>query len=364
MLSLAAAVLLILTALIPGILASLVFAFYMLFCSLCYAIQGYADMQSESRNPLNWVFAALYLILCLYLVAERHDDSRILQIVIGWYLIFQGLQLLAVHSFARRQRSWGYRLVNHMTALPVSFVTFLPFLVLELLQRRQKKTGSLGYDSRKSAQKTDLTVYIHTGTEGAHIVGHMTFAFDGLMYSYGNYAKKEEQLHGVLGKAIFFTAPPEIYINNSCIYEGSTLYGFGLVLDDQQKQNLKKMLQEMTLGMDPWQCPLQQDPEGWKHPEKYMTDYSCRLFWRTGAKFHQFRHGRWKTYWVMGTNCSLFAENVLTAAGCRIPRKQGIVSPGEYFQYFEELFADPGSQVISRSVFTAEVPASLYPTWA
>ena len=163
---------------------------------------------------------------------------------------------------------------------------------------------------------------------------------------------------------MFFTVAPEVYINNSCIYEGSTLYGFGLKLTGEQAENLHQTLEELTAGMALWKCPLQQDSDGWQKPEEYMKDYASRLFWRTGCKFRQFTHGPWQTYWVMGTNCSLFAETVLTAAGCDIPRKKGIVSPGEYFQYFQELFADPDSQVISRTWHTADVPETLFRTWA
>lgn len=109
-------------------------------------------------------------------------------------------------------------------------------------------------------------VYIHTGTEGVHAVGHMTFCFEGLMYSYGNYAKKEEKLAGTLGPAVFFTVLPEVYINNSCIYEGTTLYGFGLILTDRQKDTLRNTLGDMMNSMVRWACPLQQDPQGWQHP--------------------------------------------------------------------------------------------------
>lgn len=356
--------LLLLVAFMPGVLASVAFGIYMLFCAICYFLQAYADGMSNWKDPSSLLFGCAYLALALFLFLARHHDSRMLQVVVGWYLVFQGLELLLVHSVSRHRRSLGYRVLNHMTSLPVAFVTFLPFMVLETMEKRIRTSGSISYDRKKTDAEPDLMVYIHTGTEGVHAVGHMTFCFEGLMYSYGNYAKKEEKLAGTLGPAVFFTVLPEVYINNSCIYEGTTLYGFGLILTDRQKDTLRNTLGDMMNSMVRWACPLQQDPQGWQHPEQWFTDYASRLFWRTGCKFWQFTRGQWKTYWVMGTNCSLFAETILTAAGCRIPRKKGIVSPGEYFQYFQELFADPDSQVISRQWHTASVPATLYRTWA
>ncbi len=360
----AAAALLVLVASMPGVLASVAFGIYMLFCAVSYFLQAYADGLSNWKNPSNLIFGFGYLVLALILFLARHNDSRLLQIVIGWYLVFQGLELLVIHVTARHHRPLGVSVMNHMTSLPVAFVTFLPFMVLELMEKHVKTDGSISYNRQKSEEAPDLIVYIHTGKEGVHAVGHMTFCFEGLMYSYGNYAKREEKLAGTLGKAVFFTVAPEVYINNSCIYEGSTLYGFGLKLTGEQAENLRQTLEELTAGMALWKCPLQQDSDGWQKPEEYMKDYASRLFWRTGCKFRQFTHGPWQTYWVMGTNCSLFAESVLTAAGCDIPRKKGIVSPGEYFQYFQELFADPDSQVISRTWHTADVPETLFRTWA
>lgn len=360
----AALLLMLLVAVMPGVLASLAFGFYMLFCAGCYFLQAYADGLSNWKNPWNLLLACGYLVLAFFLFMARHDDSRILQIAIGWYLVFQGLELLLVHGAGRHHRSLGVQVMNHMTSLPVAFVTFLPFMILETMEKRVKTGCEVDYNRNKTEEKPDLVVYIHTGTEGVHTVGHMTFCFEGLMYSYGNYARKKEKIGGTLGPAVFFTVDPEIYINNSCIYEGSTLYAFGLKLTEEQKNRLRTLLQEMTDSMVRWECPLQEAADGWKNPASFLKDYASRLFWRTGCKFYQFTQGPWRTYWVMGTNCSLFAETVLTAAGCEIPRKKGIVSPGEYFQYFEELFADPESQVICRQWHTADVPSTLFATWA
>ncbi|WP_300963584.1 DUF308 domain-containing protein, partial [Faecalibaculum rodentium] len=79
----AAAALLVLVASMPGVLASVAFGIYMLFCAVSYFLQAYADGLSNWKNPSNLLFGFGYLVLALILFLARHDDSRLLQIVIG-----------------------------------------------------------------------------------------------------------------------------------------------------------------------------------------------------------------------------------------------------------------------------------------
>ena len=345
----------------PKMFISLAFSLYMLFCAACYFIQWLANRQTGCATGENLISGCFYLVLWLLVLTGKDRSAYVLQLAIGCYFIYQGLQLLLIHGVSVKGRSWGSRLLDHWTSLPMAFVSFLPFLVVERMDHKLKDDGA-EFDQCKSDGKPDLTVYIHTGTTGVHAVGHMTFCFEGLMYSYGNYAKQDEKLHGTLGPAVFFTVPPEIYINNSCIYEGTTLYGYGIRLTEKQKDDLRKLLDDLLADTHGWSCPLARDVSA---PfSKYQNDYSSRLWWRTGAKFRKFNSGPWKTYWVMGSNCSLFAESVLNKAGIAIAKKKGIVSPGEYFEFFEELFADPNSAVICRQWHTARMPETLYSTWA
>lgn len=348
---------------IPRFFVSFIFSFYMLFCGICYGIQWQVDKKTGCKHSDALIACIAYLCLWLFILLCRKQSDKVLQSAMGIYLIFQGLQLFWIHTRSVQNKSWGSRLMSHWTSLPVGIVSFLPFVVVELMDKQITPKGGPDFNQCKNERKPDLFVYIHTGTTGVHVVGHMTFCFDGLMYSYGNYAKKQEKLHGTLGNAVFFTAPPEIYINNSCIYEGTTLYGYGIALTPDQKEKLRANLKNIMKDTVPWQCPVQKDLTG---PfNKYEKDYASRLYWRTGAKFLQFtKDSRWKIYWVLGTNCSLFAETVLASASCDIVQKKGIVSPGEYFEYLEEQFANPASPVVCRQWHTAKLPCTLYKTWA
>ena len=86
-----------------------------------------------------------------------------------------------------------------------------------------------------------------------------------------------------------------------------------------------------------WQSPyeqaLQADPD--TSFSAYENDYASRLWYRTGSQFYKFKSGEWKTYWILGTNCSLFAADLLNRIDPAIHGSKGIVTPGE-FGIFEE----------------------------
>ncbi len=114
-------------------------------------------------------------------------------------------------------------------------------------------------------------------------------------------------------------------------------------------------------GTIEWEAPyekaLKKDPA---IPfSQYETDYASRLWYRTRCRFYKFRSGQWKTYWILGTNCSLFAADILNQVDPAIHGSKGIVTPGEFYEYFEEAYADPKSNVVFKSWHSLSEPDTL-----
>lgn len=345
------------------VLIGLVFSLYIFVNFLVEGIQVVLDY-SEKSSDLNehLLMTLAYLVLFIVSVSLRRYDIRLIMYYFGVYLLIQAFQCFAELYVIHHPHSSRTYSFNHWVALPVYIVFLLPFWILSSMNRRLMKQDKLSYDERKNEEPVNLRVFIHSGLSGDHRVGHMTFSYKGMMYSYGNYDKAEEKLFRTIGPGIFFRVPADIYVNNCCIYEGSTLFEFGLHLNPEQEEKLVSMLQEIMDTTYRWYCPIEQADMGWLHFKEYESDYASRLHYRTGAKFRKFSCGQYKTYWVMGDNCSLFAENILSALDHQIVHKSGIVTPGEYFEYFQEAYADPKSNVVFRSWHSASVPSTLYPT--
>lgn len=341
------------------------FAFYMLFNMLCEAIQFALDLRDHSnRFWAHGLMALLYLALAVTgFVLKRHDVSFLMR-MFGCYLLIQAIQIFVqLYSFDHPRSSRSYTFAR-WTALPVYFVSVLPSIILRYMLLQKMKGKDAHYEERKSDDEVNLRVFIHTGLKSEHIFGHMTFSYKGIMFSYGNYDKKEEKFFRSIGPGIFFTVPANIYINNSCIYEGSTLFEYGLHIDREQEERLVNVITDVFRHTYRWYSPIEQDPQGIDNFADYEDDYASKLSFRTGAKFRKFYSSQWKTYWVLGDNCSLFAADLLSQIDPNIVHKTGLVTPGEYFEFFEELFADPKSNVVYRSWHSAEVPSTLFATLA
>lgn len=342
---------------------STLFGWYMIGTGLILCVEGLMDLKEKSRT--GWSFLLLGLaafIMGIVLNVAAKDDPRLIQIVIGLYLIYQGLQLLIeLYAFARHSgsRSWSFR---YWSSLPVYIVAAGPSLLLRLAEKKKMDISSFPFDQHKNDEPVNLRVFVHTGLSGDHQFGHMTFSYQGIMYSYGNYDTAEEKLFRTFGPGILFTVPCEIYVNNSCVYEDSTLFEFGIHLDRKQEDQLRQILKHISNETYRWYAPISRLPLSETSFQAQEKDYASRLYWRTGSKYYKFRRGIWKTYWVFGSNCSLFASRILHELDRNYVLPRGINTPGEYFEFFSEAFQDPASNVVYRSWHTAQIPETLYPS--
>ena len=294
---------------------------------------------------------------------QRSQDLDLIQYFVGFYLVMQGCQMILELFFFSKPQTSRFYSFRFWSALPVAIVSILPSIVLEKMLSFKANKHPIDFNEIKNDQKVNLRVFIHTGLSGDHRFGHMTLAHNGTMYSYGNYDKAEEKLFRTLGPGIFFSVNADEYINNCCIYEESTLFEYGLHLSPEQEEKLCKILQHVFASSYPWDCPLEVDLK--KDPslkvEPYLEDYSNRLWYRTHCHYRKFYGGEWQTYWILGIPCSLFATRILHSIDPAIHKSHGIVTPGEFWEYFEEAFQDPASNVIHKTWHSANEPSTLYP---
>lgn len=341
----------------------LIFALYLFGTSLILLVEGLMDLKEKSRS--GWSFIALAIVYALLgggALYLYHHDPTLAGRFAGVYLMVQALQMMVelfVFRHHKGSRSWSFR---YWSSLPVYLVAIAPSLILRVFERRPKNAALFDSRTPKNDETVNLRVFVHSGLHGDQQFGHMTFAYKGIMFSYGNYDKSSEKLFRTFGPGILFTVPADIYVNNCCVYEKSELFEYGLHLSEAQEEKLVSLLHQIFASAYRWYCPLFEQMPDPARFEKFEDDYSCRLAWRTGAKFYKFHTGVWKTYWVFGRNCSLFASELLHQIDDQIHIPRGINTPGEYFEYFSEAYQDPDSNVITQSWHSAAHPETLYPT--
>lgn len=341
----------------------ILFAIYMLAYSGVFWMQFWLDRKDHSpmAKQDGWT-AAGFMAFSIVLFALRKHNLDWLQYFLGVYFLLQALQIFAEKLLFRSVPSSRYYNFKNWISLPVFFIAIFPSWILRWMLHEKMKGHEIDFDQRKNDEEVNFNVWIHSGLKGVHQFGHMTLSWQGEMFSYGNYDNAEKFFFTLVGPGVFFTAPEKIYVNNSCVIEGSTIFQYGLHLSPEQIHAFEAYINNILNETYPWYSPIQEEirQTGTADFEKYESDYACRLWYRTGCAFRKFYTGQWKYYWNMGTNCSLFAADILHKIQPDIKKSRGIITPGEFFLYFEEAFQDPSSNVITKAWHTPDYPETLF----
>lgn len=275
-------------------------------------------------------------------------------IVIGVYCMLLGVTCLrdfvreilppaAKVSLKRRLR----------VGLPVLFAAFIPYRMLSRFNRylasqppaqRQPET----FAQVKSGQAANLEVLFHVMPKGSGAIGHLDLCLDGRVISYGNYDDASTTLFGGMGDGVLLFADKGPYLNY-CIHKaGKTIFSFGLALAPAQKQRVERQIRDMAQGLLPWLPPIRRG-EG----TPPFLDTASRLYRDTRAEFYKFRSGKFKSYFVLSTNCCLLADSIIGPSGVDLLKISGIIAPGTYYDYLEGEFRQPHGMVVSRQVYAA-----------
>lgn len=233
--------------------------------------------------------------------------------------------------------------------LPIFLVALLPYNSLQKINRylQDNEEDSLQQEPIDLNEKPDMEVLIHVTNDGFGVLGHVDLCIDGQVISYGNYDHDSWRLHEMVGDGILFTTSKEKYIPFCIAHSKKTLFCYGLKLNEQQKESVYNKLKEIEERLIPWNPPVAYDQE---HSEKYQ-DYASLLLTKTQAKLYKFKYSRFKTYFVLSTNCVLLADSVLGKAGTDLLNINGLITPGTYYDYFEREYKKNDRFVISKKVY-------------
>jgi hypothetical protein len=93
------------------------------------------------------------------------------------------------------------------------------------------------------------------------------------------------------------------------------------------------------------------------YDNKGYNDYASRLYNATKAKFYKFRKGKFKTYFVLNTNCVQLADELLGTSGIDLLSINGLITPGTYYDYFNREFRRKNSIVVSKEIYLNKTKA-------
>ncbi len=275
----------------------------------------------------NFRITITYIIFGIYFVVQA---------ALLYYTLFTSLQPARAQQVKKKVR----------VALPVFFASLLPYKVLgEINDALGNKEESMEIIDRKSDLPVGVEVLVHMSEKGFARTGHIDIIYNDMVLSYGSYDYSTVQFNSAIGDGVIFVAPKAEYIPFVKVRSNKTLIGFGIYLSDKEKENLEVKIKETLANTIKWEPISQRDPSSDAH------DYASDLYRATKACFYKVKEGKYKTYFVLNTNCVALADSLLGASGIDLISMSGIITPGSYLDYLEANYEINGTAIVTRTIY-------------
>lgn len=339
---------------IPLYFAAIFVGIYQLFTALINFITFYLYRKDGVQPRIRYLIDGIWLSLLGSASLFVSGTQLVVQtIVIGGYLILYGLTNLR-DGFLFEEAIEQQSLKRHVRlTLPLFLAALVPRMTLEninnYLADNKDQTAQSVYNSQKNITETPiLEIFVHVGEEGFGAVGHVDLSYKGQVYGYGSYDVLSERLGGAIGDGVLFKAERQAYVD-FCNQEGMTMLGYQLSLRPEQEEAIEARLAEIDNLLLPW------NPS----PEKVSKTadgqaiemYAYRMKEAIHAELFKFRKSKFKTYFVLSTNCVLLADSVIGQAGTDILGMRGFIAPGTYQSYLDQEFEKPHSLVVAKNIY-------------
>lgn len=300
----------------------------------------------------------LYLGFGIVLIVNPLYKGRFVLTIMGIYFICYGLIQISNFFQALFPNRKSHKL--KMT-LPIFMNVLLPQKLVYYINRmlnEQGATSSVLSPINKENLPYDMEILIHLGAKGFDSVGHVDVAFDNIILSYGCHDHHNTSCGGALGPGVIHFNEKTKYIDFVIHKRSKQLVGFGIHLTPSQKKATKEALLELATRFEPWYSDQDKKEKG----EPYLGDcqnYASKLSSFCRSKFYKFKSGKFKTYFIMTTNCVLLVDSLLGKSGIDLWKINGIITPGAYYEFLDNEFVLPHSNVVYRKVYTKETISDL-----
>lgn len=339
---------------IPLYLIAVFIGVCQLFTAVINFITFYLYRKDGVQPRIRFLMDGIWLTIigCASLFASA--TQLVLQaLVIGGYLILYGVTNLR-DGFLFEEAIEQQSLKRHVRlTLPLFLAALVPRMTLQkvndYLADNNGQTAQSIYNRHKEiAELPALEVFVHVGEEGFGAVGHVDLSYKGQVYGYGSYDVLSERLGGAIGDGVLFKAERQAYID-FCNQEGMTMLGYQLSLTPEQEEAVEARLAEIDSLLISWT----------PSPEKVSKTadgqpiemYAYRMKEAIHAELFKFRKSKFKTYFVLSTNCVLLADSVIGQAGTDILGMRGFIAPGTYQSYLDQEFEKPHSLVVAKNIY-------------
>lgn len=282
------------------------------------------------------------------------DGTRLLAILTGCYLImlagtvfFEALTSLFYHKPHLKK--------NFAVSLPMVVAACLPIAMFREVNTMVKEEPDdvLKLQEPSEGKEPDLIVYVHTRAGLIPGFGHCDLCYDGKVYSFGDYDEATWKMGGFIADGVLALIPPEKHIEMALGVDKKILMAYGLQLTPELKKQVEGKLEEIMSKAYRWKPKAELAAEGViKADPASFKDVGSEMYRDEDAELFKFKEGsQYKTYYALGENCSEVVNDVVGNTGLRILKLNGIITPGTYLEYLDELYETDNTIVTDRRLY-------------
>lgn len=152
----------------------------------------------------------------------------------------------------------------------------------------------------------------------------------------------------MVGDGVLYKSQREKYIDLCKRESQKTLFGYGISLTAQQEVAVQKRLAEIDSLLVPWEPDSELITKSDGHKDH---TYAYKIKTETEGKLYKFIKSKFKSYFVLSTNCVLLADSIVGQAGTDILNPKGFIAPGTYQHYLDTEYERPNSLVVSKTIY-------------
>ena len=332
-------------------LINMIMGTWLLLRCIIHFIDSYRCKIDMIHGTLNNSLKGLIdLILGISLVFQPDGKAWFVCLIVGLYLIIWGLfdTISKLRMYLPTSLNKFYK--RHTSvSLPVLIDALIP-LGFYFSAKSFYESNNLQYSNNPSVDEPiDLEIHIYLKQNGHEALGHVDISFNGLIYSYGCHDAHHRHLHGTFGDGVLIIAHRDRFIKNA-INENRMVISYGIKLNDKEKEIIQKRIDELCQRTIPWDCDAKIAMDKGEDASN-INDYPSRVYKATNAMMYKFSKGRFKTYFVLSTNCVLLSDYLIRTPDLNLINLSGIVIPGSYLKFLNEEYLNHTNLVTRRLVY-------------
>lgn len=339
---------------VPIYILALVIGVYQIFHASINLVTYVLYRKNKIRPRFRLLLDGLVLVFLGGTSLLSSTGNSVFQLfVLGAYFFLYGVSNIRDGFLFEEEIGKNHLKRRIRISLPIFLAALIPARTLAKINKFMLENADEEEDIHlgivKSGKTAELEIFVHTAeTSLFSAIGHVDICYQGRVISYGNYDPSSETLFGMVGDGVLYFCDRDKYIDLCKRESQKTLFGYGIDLTPEMEKAVQKKLAELKQLTIPWEPSADKIMTG-DGKEDYTYAYKIRH--ETDGELYKFIKSKFKSYFVLSTNCVLLADTIVGQAGTDILSPKGFIAPGTYQAYLNREFEKPNSIVVSKHVY-------------